>query len=93
MDQICHVFKRPSSLVHARWAELLVAQVVQVGRGASGIPARAARVGIGRGVRCQPGLSYSARAVRVGLIISKSSYYYDTIIRYYIGVIMCYNVL
>jgi hypothetical protein len=25
--------------------------------------------------------------------ISKPSYYYDTIIRYYIGVIMCYNVL
>ncbi len=25
--------------------------------------------------------------------ISKSSYYYDTIIRYYITVIMCYNVL
>jgi hypothetical protein len=23
----------------------------------------------------------------------KSSYYYDTIIRYYISVIMCYNVL
>ncbi len=25
--------------------------------------------------------------------ISKSSYYYDTIIRYYISVIMCHNVL
>ncbi len=28
-----------------------------------------------------------------GNIISKPSYYYDTIIRYYIIVIMCYNVL
>ena len=27
------------------------------------------------------------------IIISKSSYYYDTIIRYYISVIMCHNVL
>jgi hypothetical protein len=29
----------------------------------------------------------------VTAVISKSSYYYDTIIRYYISVIMCYNVL
>ena len=30
---------------------------------------------------------------RRGTDISKSGYYYDTIIRYYISVIMCYNVL
>ncbi len=43
---------------------------------------------------CCCSLSLSAAGGPPGVIgISKSSYYYDTIIRYYISVIMCYNVL